>query len=330
MASNLDLLCAGFSKILGVHIDDNHEEKKPWFGFEKPKLEEISVYDLFKQTYVMRPMAVTGENVLYVKTLTGKTITITYESPSSTIEQVKARIKEHEGLPIDQQRLIYGGVQLGDSNTLDDYGIRPETTLHLVLRLRCGDVPLKIFKLSKDQFDPDYDFDFSDVKDDGKKYMRGGFEYNRPYGWKRIAIKVAGRYESDDWLGPNGIRTKQAPNEWPVSYHGTHFANSKSIVENGFKAGDRAMYGRGIYSSPSLEMVEKLYAQEFTHKGKNYKIVFQNRVNPDQLHGHFKVIPASVTGVGADYWVAAKHDQLRDVIDVRPYGILIKQVEADL
>lgn len=185
----------------------------------------------------------------------------------------------------------------------------------------------------QDFFHPLYDYDFTDVKDGDRKFLRGDEPYKRPCGWNRVALRVKQRYDGGDtWLGTG----KDA---WPVSYQGRNMDGSLGIIlTRAESTSDQPEFleaaaaslvtaetrGRGIYSTPDIKMAEK-YCRKFKSKvdGKTYKVVLQNRINPEKRKKCQR----------EDVWLVyvpegSSDVQTRVIVQesIRPYGLLLRPV----
>ncbi|KAM9383939.1 uncharacterized protein KZ484_005872 [Pholidichthys leucotaenia] len=182
-------------------------------------------------------------------------------------------------------------------------------------------------------FHRQYDYDFTNIKDGDKVFMRGNERYFRPCGWNRLALRVLDKYDdSDAWLGTG----KDA---WPVSYSLHNMDGSLGIIlTHSGNPDDRPKFldaaaesvvrtetrGRGAYSTSDIKIAES-YCKSFKSKvdGKMYKVVLQNRINPQkrrkcQRENIWLVyIPENYSDI-----------QTRALVQesIRPYGLLLKQV----
>ncbi|XP_054461581.1 uncharacterized protein LOC129096912 [Anoplopoma fimbria] len=198
----------------------------------------------------------------------------------------------------------------------------PEESLRAKMKINPGDF-----------FHQQYDYDFTQVTDGDKTFLRGNESYVRPCGWSRVALRVTQRYDSGDaWLGTG----KDA---WPVSYHGQNMDGSLGIIatHKGSPSDAAPKFleaaaaiavagetrGRGVYSTPDVKMAEK-YCRKFKSKvdGKTYKVVLQNRINPEKRQ------KCQREDVWLVYVPKGHNDvQTRAIVQesIRPYGLLLKE-----
>ncbi|KAA0711888.1 hypothetical protein E1301_Tti013490 [Triplophysa tibetana] len=194
------------------------------------------------------------------------------------------------------------------------------------------------YVIPEEFFDPVYDLDFAQMctnlsgnrSESDPASKRGNETYVRPYGWKRYGLMIRDKYpDGNAWLGTHGLRNDSEPFEWPVSYHGTSLEAAKGIFGTHYKVGANNEHGRGIYSTPKIEVAEdyaKTVERKFKSKtnGKIYSVAIQNRINPKKR----------VITTNEDYWLVpipegTSDEGEREIVEssIRPYGLLLKEVQ---
>ena len=320
MASTSSILAAGFSSAFNTTIltYEDYQEKLKQDPSSAEGSQALDIEQLLRFSQMCGTVGDHAANKalikVHVKTLTGTTIEIAVPV-DATVQRLKGAIEDKERIPVEQQRLVFSSAPLEDDETLEHYGIHSESTVMMIIRCKGG--ASMLYHMDTSLLDPRFDYDFSGMKDDGTKLMRGGYQFYRPYGWKKIALKVLNCYSDNVWLGPNGLRVADAPGEWPVSYHGSGTnEEGKNIAQYGSQQtkGKGDVYERGIFMSPDIAVAAK-FASTFEHAGRNYRMVLQNRVNPEGLR---MVIGGGAAG--EQYWIQPKPEF------VRPYGICIQSV----
>ncbi len=93
----------------------------------------LNDYDIQQESTLHLVLGLPGGMQIFLKTPRGKILTINLQ-PSDSIERLKQKIRDQEGIPSDQQRMVFAGKQLEDDRTLSDFKIQKESKIHLILR----------------------------------------------------------------------------------------------------------------------------------------------------------------------------------------------------
>lgn len=168
------------------------------------------------------------------------------------------------------------------------------------------------YNLNDSFMDPSWNFDFTNVDDTGKTFVRGSEPYTRPTGWMRFGINVFSKYPDRKWIG-----TGTDAAVWPVAYHGTKQENVGGILQFGLQCGgtngiaiaNGNAHGNGINLTPDVEYAAMdQYTPSVMVDGMKLKVVLQVRIKGDGFQKRTNRV-----------WLAQNSH------DIRPYGILLKE-----
>lgn len=318
MSFKTGLIAAAFSSCVGVDIKQEADaiQHSQTATDRSVSLIPIAMSQLYSFTYdSIRPA-----DDSYTVGVLGKSNQEYSIDSLTSVKDIKKSLAAMIGIHPGSQTLLYKGIRLAEDQSLKVQHVPLGSNVMLAWG-PSDNGPEPVHYIKDSDLDPTFDYDFTNKKDDGSRFVRGEGKnmhiYERPYGWDRCAIRVLGKYSNNVWLGQPGLRFGPSTGEWAVSYHGTKVDNIGSIADSGFdhSKSKRQRHGSGIYSTPSIKVASR-YAPKFTYRGSSYQVVLQNRVNLEES----ELVPSSKTGVGAEYFVT------QDQSNIRPYGVCLKKI----
>lgn len=246
-----------------------------------------------------------GETKIVLKTL------------HKTGEELKRIIEERCSLHRDEQKLWCYGREIKD----DEFfcSVVGNDPLVVDVTVTIPATPLPLLGISFNILDAKFDKKFVNHFNNEVRFMRGGREYDKPWGWQRFGIKVSSKYPDSQWIGEYSTgRTKSSIEEWAVAYTWPAENNNlRRILEKGHRSDEFApLSGKWILVSPYIRVAEVL-TPTFDDNGNRFKVVIQNRVKPEVIEETFVKTGNAIHSC----WL------IKDTKDIRSYGFLVKSLQ---